>query len=68
MRNGNHASAWALAIATFVVMAAALFITYGIGAVLIATVVVLLVVSYMVHRTMDVDPLDDYSRHANRTD
>jgi hypothetical protein len=68
MRAENHSSAWALAITTFVAVAAALFITYGIGAVLIATVVVLLVVSYFVHRYMDADLPDHYSRHGDRMD
>jgi hypothetical protein len=68
MRDHNRLSAWALAITTFIVVVAGLFITYGIGALLIATGVVLPVVSYMVHRNMDADLLDDYSHHANRTD
>jgi hypothetical protein len=68
MRADNHTFAWALAITTFVVVAVALFITYGIGVVLIAAVVVLLVVSYLVHRYMDADLPNHYSRHGDRMD
>ena len=68
MRTHNHSSAWALAIAMFAVVAAALFITYGIGAVLIATVVVLLVVSYVVQRDVDADLPNGYPRHGDRMD
>jgi hypothetical protein len=68
MRTHNHSSAWALAIPMFAVVAAALFITYGIGAVLIATVVVLLVVSYVVQRDVDADLPNGYPRHGDRMD
>ena len=64
----NHSSAWALAIIVLGAMAAALLITYGIGAVLIATLVVLLVVSYVVHRNMDADLRNEYPRHGDRMD
>jgi hypothetical protein len=57
-----------MAITIFAAVAAALYITFGVGAVLIATAVALLVVSYVVRRSMDADLPNDYARHGDRMD
>jgi hypothetical protein len=64
----NHSSIVALAIFAVVLLATALFLTGGIGELLVLAVGTLLVTNYLVHRHEYLYPADQHPRHGDRMD
>jgi hypothetical protein len=64
----RRSSVLAIAVRTYLALAVILFVTYGIDAVAILTVITVLGASYFARRHMDTSLGEHYERHGDRMD